>query len=447
YEVLANAAAGKRRPIAHAYLRRRIPRELAAVIEHATAFKPENRYADVAALAADIRRYLRGEAVQAQPDALVQRAQRWIVRHRQAALNAAFGIVAAAAVAIGGLLWLNQRQFEAERLREQRLLAFSSEVSDIGDQVQLRFLQTEGAIKNLADSVAQILVNGQESTQRFFLLDDFRDPARAPPDLTPSASRPGRISVGWPVWIVPDGTDRGAALAQIRRLAALQDFIRTIYARSAHMVEGGGRDLYAGVTPTLRSDTSPLGAILIALRDGVTARFPGWDGEPGDFDPRNRPWYTIARDRHGPQWGDPYQSIGNGPMEMPLSVPLHDERRRFLGVVSAAFMPDLMIKALFEARAEKAIRALYLLDADGHIIAAVGATIPLQRPAQGAPLRQVFPAPELLQRIRSDHTGVFETQLRGVPVVFAFNDVAPFGWNLTAVADPHELFSNAPVGR
>ncbi|MDE1885635.1 MAG: protein kinase, partial [Xanthomonadaceae bacterium] len=158
YEVLANAAAGKRRPIAHAYLRRRIPRELAAVIEHATAFKPENRYADVAALAADIRRYLRGEAVQAQPDALVQRAQRWIVRHRQAALNAAFGIVAAAAVAIGGLLWLNQRQFEAERLREQRLLAFSSEVSDIGDQVQLRFLQTEGAIKNLADSVAQILV-------------------------------------------------------------------------------------------------------------------------------------------------------------------------------------------------------------------------------------------------------------------------------------------------
>ncbi|HSN01315.1 MAG TPA: protein kinase, partial [Rudaea sp.] len=335
YEVLANAASGQRRPIVHAYLRRRIPRELCAIIERATAFKPENRYADVTAMAADIRRYLRGEAVLARPDTTMQRAQRWIVRHRQAALNAVLGIVAVAAVAIGGLLWLNQRQFRAERLREQRLLALSTTVSDIGDQVQMRFLQLEGGIENLADSVSQILVHGQDTAQRVYLFEDFHDPARAPADLVPSALRPGRISLGSPVWIVPKGADRDALMAQVHRLAALQEFMRDIYARSARMVEKSGQDLYSGGQPKMETDDSPLGAILIALEDGLTARYPGWDGLPADFDPRLRPWYAIARGKHGPQWGDPYASIGNGPIELPLSVPLYDDRQRFVGVVTA----------------------------------------------------------------------------------------------------------------
>ncbi|HEY7872315.1 MAG TPA: serine/threonine protein kinase [Rudaea sp.] len=445
YEVLANAATGKRRPIVHAYLRRRIPRELVAIIERATAFKPENRYADVAALAADIRRYLRGEAVQAEPDSVMQRAQRWIVRHRQGALNTALGIVAVAAIAIGGLLWRNQSLFKAERLREQRLLALSAATSDLGDQVQLRFLQLEGAVKNLADSVSQILVHGQDSSQRFYLEEDFRDPARVPPDLKPSALRAGKISVGWPVWIAPQGRQRDSALGQIRRLAALQDFMRNIYARSARMIESSGSDLYAGRMQPVANDASPLGAILIALADGVTARYPGWDGLPADYDPRQRPWYTIVQDKHGPQWGDPYLSIGNGPIELPLSVPLYDERDGFLGVVSAAFLPDLMIQSLFAAREEGVIRAIYLLDGNGHILAAAGATIPLQRPAQDQPVRQVFPAPELLQRIKGGNTGVIETRLRGAPVVIAFDDIAPFGWSVAAVADPRELFKTAPA--
>ncbi|HSM99755.1 MAG TPA: cache domain-containing protein, partial [Rudaea sp.] len=155
------------------------------------------------------------------------------------------------------------------------------------------------------------------------------------------------------------------------------------------------------------------------------------------------PWYAIARGKHGPQWGDPYASIGNGPIELPLSVPLYDDRQRFVGVVTAAFMPDLMIKSLFAMRGANAIRAMYLLDANGHILAATGAAIPLERPAQDESLHQLFPSPELLQRIKSGQTGVLETRLRGEPVVIAFDDVAPFGWSLAAVADPRKLFKSS----
>ncbi|MEO8802958.1 MAG: serine/threonine protein kinase [Rudaea sp.] len=442
YEVMVNAAGGKLRPIAHTSGRMRIPRELVAIIERATAFSLTGRYANVAELAADIRRYQRGEAVHAKPDAPWQRAQRWVVRHKQAALNTLLGTIAVAAIAIGGLLWLNQRQLSAERFREQRLLELSSAVSNAGDQVQLRFLQLEGGIVNLADSVAQSLQHGQDSQQRFFMLDDFHVRQRAPDDLQPSRIHTGNISLNWPVWQIPAGADQSAAQTQIRKLAPLQGFMRDIYARSTRMIEHRNIDFYSGTQPRATSDHSPLDAILVSLENGITARYPGWDGFPADYDARQRPWYTLVRDKHGPQWGDPYASIAKNVTDLPLSVPMYDDNAKFVGVVSAQFLPDQMIQSLFDKRSERAIESMYLIDPDGHILAATGATIPLQKPDGDTPAHQVFPVPELLQRVKLRRSGVVEASLRGVPVVIAYDDVAPWGWSVVAVANPTLLFAS-----
>jgi serine/threonine-protein kinase len=439
YEVLVNAAAGKRRPVKHAYLGRHIPRELVAIIERATQLSPDERYPSVSDMAADLRRYLRGEEVQARPDALWQRAQRWIVRHRQAALTSVLAIIALAAIAIGGLLWQNQRQFKAERLREQRLLTLTSTVADVSDRVQMRFLQLEGGMENLADSVAQILVHGRPSDQRFYLLSDFTDPQRAPADLKPSATHSGKISVDWPVWLIPSGTDETIALTQIHKLVALQDFMHDIYGRSTRMIRDVNVDFYTGRERITNTDDSPLNAITIALKDGITARYPGWDGLPSDYDPRTRPWYKLAAGKHGPQWGLPYTNSASHQLELPLSIPLYDDNM-FRGVVSAAFLPDLMVKSLLHTQGERAIRAMYLLDAEGHIMAASGDAIPIEKPAPDASVTQVFPHPELIAHAKAGETGILETSLQGQPVVLAFDSVAPWGWNVIAVADPTVLF-------
>jgi eukaryotic-like serine/threonine-protein kinase len=446
YEVLVNAAAGKRRPVVHAYLGRRIPRELVAIIERATKLSPDERYPSVSDMAADLRRYLRGEEVQARPDALWQRAQRWIVRHRQAALTTVLATIATAAIAIGGLLWQNQRQFKAERLREQRLLALTSAVSDVSDRVQMRFLQLEGGMENLADSVAQILEHGRQSEQRFYLLRDFTDPAKAPPDLQASATHSGKISVGWPVWVLPSSADETIAMIQIRKLASLQDFMRDIYGRSTRMIRNINVDFYTGREPILNTDDSPLNAITIGLKDGITARYPGWDGLAADYDPRTRPWYKLAAGKRGPQWGLPYSNSASNQLELPLSIGLYDDTPRFLGVVSAAFLPDLMVKSLLRTHGEQAIRAMYLLDAEGHILAASGNAIAIEKLAPDASVTQVFPVPELIARIKTGQTGILETRLEGKPVVIAYDDVAPWGWNVVAVADPALLFkAEAPA--
>jgi serine/threonine-protein kinase len=444
YEVLANAASGKRRPIAHAYLRRRIPRELHAVIERATAYKPENRYADVAALAADIRRYLRGEAVLAEPDRLWQRTLRAVGRNRQRVLTGIFGLTALAAIAIGGLLWQNQRLFQSERLREQRLLALSNGVSAVGDRVGTRFIQLEGAIVNLADSVAQALAS-EAPEQHYYMVRDLRSPATAPPDLQPSTIVKGKVSLGYPAWSIPPGMNPSAAAPAIRSLSRLQSFRRDIYARVAAMVQNKSEELYASNAPAPSNDDNPVKAIVIALSNGVESRYPGWDSLPDDYDPRVHPWFKLALGKHAPQWGDPYTSGITHTLELPLSVPVYDEKGEQSGVVSMLLMPARMVQTLLAIDGVKGVRGVYLLDADGDIIASKGHVFLRRQAAPDTEVAQPFPVPAFLQRLKSGQNGVFETDLDGQPSVLEADEIAPLGWHVVAVADPRELFKAAPA--
>jgi serine/threonine protein kinase len=444
YDVLANAATAKRRPVVHAYLgKRRIPRDLIAIIDRATAFKADDRYASVADFAADIRRYLRGDAVLARPDSLWQRMQRSVARNRQRVLTGILALIALAAIAIGSLLWENQRQFKAERLREQRILALTSAVTDVSDRVQMRLLQLEGAMVNLADSMAQILEHGQSSDQRYYLSTDFADPARAPAGLIRSATHGGMISLQWPVWVVPAALDQKQALAKVRRLVVLDPFMRDIYMRAAQMIKNGNVDFYAGNEIPLSADSSPLNAILVALDDGIAARYPGWDGIGPGYDARARPWYKLGVGKRGPQWGDSYASAPTKLLELPLSIPMYGDKGAFLGVVSAAFLPDLLVKTIFTVKDNDAVRAMYLLDAQGHILAATGDAEPVALPAPDTVVTQLFALPEVVAHVKSGQTGVLEATLHGEKVMVAFDEVTPFGWSVVAVADAKRLLKES----
>jgi serine/threonine protein kinase len=76
------AKAGRKQPMAHFHRKGPVPRELVAIVNKATELKAERRYASVAAMAEDIRRYLRDEEVSAKRDTMLQRLQRWVGRHR-----------------------------------------------------------------------------------------------------------------------------------------------------------------------------------------------------------------------------------------------------------------------------------------------------------------------------------------------------------------------------
>jgi len=443
-DVFSNVVDGKRRPVVHAYLgKRAIARDLVAIIDKACAFDREARYTNVSAFAADLRRHLRDQAVQARRETLRQRLARAISRNRQRVLTGILALVAVAATAIGLLLWQNQRQFEAQQLREQRLLQLRDAVDNVGNRVQTRMLQLEGAIESMAGAVAQSEEFGAPVQNRFYLLEDFRDPAKAPPDLTPSADLGGRISLSFPVWTLPPGMDRAAALPTIRKLAALQPFRRDLYRRVAVMVARRDGDLYTAGDADAASlgDASALTAIVIGLDNGIASRYPGWDGLPDTYDPRTRPWYINAKDKSGPQWGEPYVSAVTHRRELPLGVPLRDAEHRFFGVVSAQLAPEKLVRSLLEVSGEPAIRGVFLLDRSGHVLASSGALLAARDTAPDATDAALFPQPELLRRLAAHRAGIFEGRIEGHDAVFASTDVDPLGWAVVAVADPAILFA------
>ncbi len=440
YEVLRNAAAAKRRPIAHAYPRReKIPRELAAIIERATAAQPDDRYENVAAFATDLRNYLRGNEVQARPDTTWQRAQRAIARHRQSVLSAILGMIALGGVTIGGLLWQQQRTLEAQRRHEEGLLRLRDAVAGVSDNVQTRMIEIEGAVQNLADSVAQIDSLGKPTDTRFYWQREFLDSQSAPPDLVPNERLGGRISLGWPVWTLPAGMNESEALPTIRKLTALEGFRRDIYHRIAVAIRNGTSDIYAADSNDVGDDArdNPLSAIEIGFSDGVASRYPGWDSLPADYDPRLQPWYGIVQNGRAPIWGEAYRSELTRRAELPLSVPLYDVDNHFRGVVAALLDPDLMVRSMLDVPRLKDAIDVLLIDAKGHVLASLHHVLGTDE-ADGS-RRSRLPLPELDQLRQRSGTGVVEADLNGRRVVLAFDTVTPMGWCVVSITEAKSL--------
>jgi len=436
YEVLINAAASKRRPVVHAFPKReKIPRELVAVIERATAAQPDDRYASVGAFADDLRNYLRGNAVQARPDTPWQRAQRAIARHRQSVLSGILGLIAFGALTIGALLWLQQRQLEAQRRHEEGLLRLRDAVATVSDNVQTRMIEIEGAVQNLADSVAQIDSLGKPSDARFYWQREFMDPQSAPPDLTPNERLGGRISLRWPVWTLPPGMSENEALPAVRRLVGLQGFRRDIYHRIAAAIRNGTSDIYAADMDDGGDDAkgNPLTAIEIGLSDGIASRYPGWDGLPADYDPRLQPWYGIVQNGRAPIWGDVYRSDLTRQPELPLSIPLYDSDNHFRGVVGALLDPDLMVRSFLDVPRLKDVIDVLLVDAKGRVLASLHHTLGADEGENSRRSRLSLPELDQLQQRRG--TGVVEADLNGRRVVLAFDTVTPMNWRIVSITD------------
>ena len=97
----------------------RLSEDLDTILGKALAKEPERRYASVAELSEDLRRYLDNETVAARPDTLVYRASKFVRRHRTgvaAAAAAAFALAAGLAVALASAAAARREARKAEQI-------------------------------------------------------------------------------------------------------------------------------------------------------------------------------------------------------------------------------------------------------------------------------------------------------------------------------------------
>jgi tetratricopeptide (TPR) repeat protein len=77
--------------------------------------EPERRYGSAEALADDLERWLKGESIVARPSSAWERARKWARRHRAATALVAVSALAAVGLAVGGVVYLEQRARLAEK--------------------------------------------------------------------------------------------------------------------------------------------------------------------------------------------------------------------------------------------------------------------------------------------------------------------------------------------
>src|SRR5262249_35449616 len=130
-------------PVPPARLRPKTPRDLETICLKCLQKEPSWRYASAGALAEDLRRFLRGEPVQARRVRRAERLWRWC--HRNPTLTAAMGFALIALLAAGLFAYRSHvteerrrtdEEIHAEQLRDerrQRVLERALEAAMSGD--------------------------------------------------------------------------------------------------------------------------------------------------------------------------------------------------------------------------------------------------------------------------------------------------------------------------
>ncbi|MBI5363247.1 MAG: protein kinase [Planctomycetes bacterium] len=115
---------GTREPTPLTRIARRVPRDLEVVCAKGMAKRPERRYASAREFADDLRRFLRHEAILARPPSALERAGRFVERHRKVVLTGSIAVALVSFVA-----WFVQDQqfrtvLAAEETRFSQVLAY-----------------------------------------------------------------------------------------------------------------------------------------------------------------------------------------------------------------------------------------------------------------------------------------------------------------------------------
>jgi eukaryotic-like serine/threonine-protein kinase len=401
-EILERAAQGWRRPVTHAYGERIAP-ELVAIVEKATAADRADRYADVRAMADDLRRFLRGEEVHARPDGLWQRASRGIARRRHQVLVALLAVFAVATLSVLGVFYVQEQRLWEADLRERRVDALVASVSRRASGLQVRFLRIQDELESLAAVAGHLLEFGAPVDRAVYWLSDFRDPSRRPSDLARRETYEEPVSFEHAVWIPAPGIRPQDVDESVQRLLGLRALRNEIFTH----------------THARR--------LLLSLESGVTLQLPGTASVAEDYDGRSETWYRAAAEQTVPSWGSPFAAAGQGTLSIPVSHAIRDHTGARLGVVAFELPVDAIVRILAEKQAALGALEVLLLNGEDRVLASTRASRPRSKPLADDSLRRAIGELEI---------GATPITVDGEAALAIFDRLHPLGWVLVAlVAD------------
>lgn len=433
---------GEKDPFTHAH-GEAIPPEIVAIVHKATAKNVAHRYESVRAMADDIRRFLRGEAVLARPDRPFQALLRWMGRHRELTLAAIFLIFMGSGLLMMTAIVYHQITLGAQRAREQQLSNLITTVARQGSLIDGQFLKYEGLLSVIATMAVDGLTEPPHGQVPVYVAADYGDPERRPPNVVDSKRYGMPVSLDFGTFVIPEAVEPSTVGPTLRQLGDLRTHFKTVLLRS-HSEEA------AHYTPqraerALSDVGVPVAWTYVGLENGVYTAFPGHGQFPDNFDHRESPWYELARDAQGPVWGAPsLDQAGVGLVLTCAQALAHDGE--LLGVAGIDVTFDYLITELLEAPEFKDLENVetFLLDPEGRI--AVRSSRKGKEVTGGALRNRTmrmpdFHHPDVVRAVRDKQSGWLQADGPEGMELVVYNRMHSIGWYYVVAGDVDELLS------
>jgi sigma-B regulation protein RsbU (phosphoserine phosphatase) len=198
--------------------------------------------------------------------------------------------------------------------------------------------------------------------------------------------------------------------------------------------------------PVFQADRN-LTQLYVGTESGITQLYPWATGIPASFDPRQREWYTRAKQNKSLGWTSTMIDAVNGKPMVTCSKPVYDAKRRLIGVVGADVTTETINQKIIGTQIGKNGYA-FLIDGKGNIIAHPSMQV------SGRKWDEVFETGNLLNardpelaRLAAEMVdgmaGVGRCKLDGSDKFIAYAPITSTGWSIGIAMPIDEIV--APV--
>ena len=457
HETINRIRRGEMRPVTHRY-KYPIPVDLRKIILKAAAWEKDKRYQSMAEFSSDLRRFIRGEEVTANPDSFFGRFARWGYRHRRLMLGLVLTFVALGAVAVAYSIYERYNQEQIRHHQEQILARTLGYAMGASRSLDRQITKMEYGLYS-ATTEALLLLNAELTAHGdtpVYYLRDLHDPRKKPETLKFSPGFGFTVDLDHPACHVAPGSNPQKVEDRMRRLTLLTPMLM----RS--IVESGSRAVLSeGNLSTLREEAFregvPLVSIYFGFNDGLFVTYPGELGiDPYDYDHRKRPWYVRRFDgTHRSAaliWGNPYLSVNNK-LVLTCTLPMIDTHGRHHGIAAAdVSLPRMVDELRGEGNQGKALLAKSLVDRDGNIVLDLGENFIRDsaknyKEENGKLKLMRYPDRKLFEQIRERRVGYVVRTEKGKRVAYVFSGMFSVPWYYIEKLDVAQLLADAgPVG-
>jgi len=338
-----------------------VPRELVSIVRKATASQPHQRYAAVAELAEDVRRFLRDEPVSVLRDPTWIRLWRRLKR-RPGLVLGALGVsllLASGALLLGLIRELGARERAAARA--ERIFALSAAVDRTARNVDARLRRVELLLEGLARAAAEVGRSTATGALEPITPSDIEQ--RLSP--SPIARYGQRVSFERSAFVRSPNVSPAAIAPVLDRLEAFEALLVSTAARAA-----AGDEAIRYDESRRREVARERGSILwsdLAFESGVLLVYPGNTFFPAGYDARERGWYAEARAGSGHVWGSPYPDATSGALIIACSRAFSSAAGGPGGVAALHIRLEDMLGAL-EVPHIDGYQGSSLLDESGNVV-------------------------------------------------------------------------------